>query len=110
MYPATVAGSSIGTSSLPYENLFLDRTITAAGTTGAQTIHKCSGRVNFAAGQNSLVVTSNKCAAASIVIATIGTDDATATSVKAIPAAGSFTLKLDANATAETAVNWMILR
>ncbi len=87
----------------------LTRTITASGTTGAQTINKTSGSVNFAAGASSLVVTNSLVGVNSIIICTVGTDDATATSCKAIAGAGSFTLKLNANATAETKINFLVL-
>jgi hypothetical protein len=89
--------------------LQLSKTVTVSGTTGAQTINKTAGSVNFAAAASSLVVTNSLCSASSIVIATIATDDATATSVKAIAGSGSFTLKLNAAATAETRVNFIII-
>lgn len=89
--------------------LFTLATMTAPGTTGAQTINKTSGAVNFAAAASSLVVTNSLVTTNSIVIPVIQTDDATATSVKAIPAAGSFTLKLNAAATAETRVAFLVL-
>jgi hypothetical protein len=82
----------------------LAKTITATGTTGNQTINKTTGRVNFAAAAQSLTVTCNLVTANSIIICTVATDDATANSCKAIPGSGSFTLKLNAAATAETAV------
>lgn len=84
-------------------------TITAAGTTGAQTINRHAGSVNFAAGATSLVVTDSLVTANSVIMATVATDDATLVSVKAIPAAGSFTLKSNAAATAETRVQFRVL-
>lgn len=86
-----------------------DATNTAAGTTGAQTINKPSGTVNFAAAATSLVVTNSLCTTSSIVFATIRTNDATATIKNVVPAAGSFTITLGAAATAETSVGFFII-
>jgi hypothetical protein len=84
-------------------------TNTAAGTTGAQTINKASGTVNFAAATNTLVVTNSLCTASSIVFAIIRTNDATAWIENVVPAAGSFTINLGANTTAETSVGFFII-
>ena len=86
-----------------------DKTVTAAGTTGAQTINKNAGTVNFAAAATSLVVTNSRVTANSIVIATVATNDATMKSVIAVAGAGSFTLTANAAATAETRVNWLVI-
>lgn len=107
--PVTNAGSDLGSTSLRWKQLWLDATLTAAGTTGGQTINKAAGSVNFAAAASSLTVINSLCTLSSIVIATIQTDDATATSVKAIPGSGSFTLKLNANATGETKVGFVVI-
>jgi hypothetical protein len=88
--------------------LNIPKTITPVATTGAQEINKASGRVNFAAAAQMLVVTDSLCTINSIILATVATDDTTALSCKAIPGNGSFTLKLNAAATAETAVNWLL--
>jgi hypothetical protein len=87
----------------------LDKTVTAAGTTGAQTINKNAGTVNFAAAATSLVVTNDRVTANSIVIATVATNDTTMKSVIAVAGAGSFTLTANAAATAETRVNWLVI-
>jgi hypothetical protein len=84
-------------------------TNTAAGTTGAQTINKASGTVNFAAATNTLVVTNSLCTASSIVFAVVRTNDATAWVENVVPAAGSFTINLGANTTAETSVGFFII-
>ena len=84
-------------------------TNTAAGTTGAQTINRPSGKVNFAAAATSLVVTNSLVTANSIVIANVLTDDATMFAVKAVPAACSFTLTANAAAAAETAVGFLVI-
>jgi hypothetical protein len=84
-------------------------TNTAAGTTGAQTINKASGTVNFAAAATSLVVTNSLCTTSSIVFAMVRTNDATAWVENVVPDAGSFTINLGAAATAETSVGFFII-
>lgn len=88
----------------------LDRTITAAGTTGAQTINKMAGTVNFAgSGLANIVVTNSLVTTSSIVFTTIRTADTTCTSVKSVvPAAGSFTITLNAGCIAETSVGFWV--
>lgn len=85
------------------------KTITAAATTGAQTINKPAGSVNFAAAATSLVVTNSLVTVNSIVLATVATNDTTMKTVLAVPAAGSFTLHANAAATAETRVNFLVI-
>ena len=84
-------------------------TNTATGTTGAQTIDRPSGTVNFAAGATSLVVTNSLCTTSSIVLPVIRTNDATATIKNVVPGAGSFTINLTVAATAETSVGFFII-
>jgi hypothetical protein len=86
----------------------LGKTVTAGGTTGAQTINKTVGTVNFAAAATSLVVTNSLVTANSIITATVGTNDTTMKSVAVVAAAGSFTLHANAAATAETRVNFHV--
>jgi hypothetical protein len=88
--------------------LTLTKTITAVATTGAQTINKSSGRVNFAAAATSLVVTNSLCTVNSIIHVTIATNDTTADLVRVVAAAGSFTIHMRTAPTAETAVNWLL--
>lgn len=111
------AGSS-GSSLNAYQNNFIvtaagdirtQKTVTAGGTTGAQTINKPSGSVNFAAAATSLVVTNSLVTTSSIIVATVATNDSTMKSVIAVAAAGSFTLFANAAATAETRVNFHVL-
>jgi hypothetical protein len=90
-------------------DIVVDKTITAPGTTGAQTINKTTGSVNFAAAAASLVVTNSLVTTSSIILATVATNDATMRSVQAVAAAGSFTLYANAAATAETRVNFLVL-
>lgn len=89
--------------------LRLAATNTTGGTTGAQTINKPSGKVNFAASATSLVVTNSLCTTASIVIATVLTNDTTSIIKNVVPGSGSFTITLNAAATAETAVGFLVI-
>ncbi len=96
------------TGGYEFGGLFLLKTVTAGGTTGAQTISKPTGTVNFAAAATSLVVTNTLVTANSIIQCTVGTNDATMKSVQAVAAAGSFTIHANAAATAETRVNFLV--
>lgn len=84
-------------------------TITAAGTTGAQTINKPSGTVNIAATGTSVVVTNNLVTAASLVQAWVRTNDATAQIKNVVAAAGSFTVNMLSAVTAETSIGFFVL-
>lgn len=84
------------------------KTITAGGTTGDQTINKVSGSVNFAAAAQTITVTNSLVTTSSVIMATVATDDTTAKSCIAVPGTGSFVLKLNAAATAETRVQFLI--
>lgn len=90
-------------------DIAVSKTVTAPATTGAQTINKTAGAVNFAAAAASLVVTNSLVTANSIVLATVATNDATMISVQAIAGSGSFTLYANAAATAETRVNFIVV-
>jgi hypothetical protein len=101
--------ATAGVFSLNTNTLKLNATITAGGTTGAQTIDKISGTVNFATAATSLVVTNSFVTANSIVIATVRTNDTTLQSVQCVCTAGSFTMYANAAATAETSVGFFVL-
>jgi hypothetical protein len=90
-------------------DIVVDKTITATGTTGAQTINDTAGSVNFAAAATSLVVTNSLVTTSSVILATVATNDTTLKSVQAVAAAGSFTLYANTAATAETRVNFLVL-
>jgi hypothetical protein len=98
----------VGLSFDTTDGFIVPKTITAVATTGAQTIDKTAGSVNFAAAATSLVVTNSFVDANSVILATVATNDATMKSVAAVASAGSFTLHANAGATAETRVNWFV--
>lgn len=77
---------------------------------GAAIINKPAGRIKIAAGQTSVVITNNCCFTTSIVRAEIeGTFDATAKSLQVTPAAGGFTITLNAACTAAVVVSFHII-
>ncbi len=90
-------------------DIAVDKTVTASGTTGAQTINKTSGSVNFAAGATSLVVTNSRVSASSIIMLTVASNDAALRSVWCVAGAGSFTIYGNAAASAETRVNFIVI-
>jgi hypothetical protein len=99
---ASVAGA------LSLNEIRLSKTITAAGTTGAQTINNSTGSVNFAAAATSLVVTNSLCTVNSVIQVTVATNDTTMRSVIAVAAAGSFTIFAGVAPTTETRVNFTL--
>ncbi len=103
-----VIGSSAIVSTTLQGSIILGKTVTAGGTTGAQTINKPTGTVNFAAAAGSLVVTNSLVTANSIIQLTVGTNDATMKSALAVASTGSFTIFPNATPTAETRVNFTV--
>jgi len=77
-------------------------------TSGSITNNGTTGRVQFAAGASSIVVTADKVTADSIIVATVATNDATMKSVAVVAGAGSFTLHANAAATGITKVNFFV--
>ena len=97
------------TTQIQSGKLKLETTTTAPGTTGAQTINKMSGTVNFAATTTTLVVTNNKVTANSLVFAVLRTASTTAQVLSVVPAAGSFTITIVADAALELSVGFMVI-
>lgn len=108
LYPVAVSTSKLGNPSKGWAAFYLD--FTHNGVTGAAVINKPAGSVQFAAAAQTLVVTNSLVTANSIIIPSVMSDDATAKScvVSAI-GAGSFTLKLNAAATAQTKVAFLVV-
>ena len=112
-HAATNVQAKISATGLTLQNgsqLFVPKTITAAGTTGNQTIDKIAGTVNIAAGAAAVTVTNSTVTTSSIVLAVVRTADATLTFIKSVvPAAGSFVITCNANATAETSIGFFVV-
>lgn len=88
----------------------LQKAITAGGTTGAQTINKPAGSVNLAASATSLVVTNSMVTTSSVILLTVGTNDVSNFTVRAVAASGSFTIHVVGTApAAETRVNFLVI-
>lgn len=112
---------ALGDSSNVWRALYLDKTITAIGTTtdgstGAQTISKPCGSIVIAAGAtsanvtNSLAVASTSGTTGSVITATVRSNDTTMKSVAVVCSAdGSFTLFPNAAPTAATRVDFAII-
>jgi hypothetical protein len=103
--PGAISASTLSATG----NVTLGKTITGAGTTGAQTINKTMGNVNFAAAAASLVVTNSLVATTSVIICTVAKSDTTMKSVAVQASAGSFTIYANAAPTVETRVNFLVL-
>jgi hypothetical protein len=95
-------------------DLAIAGTYTATGTTGNTGItNQVAGSVNFAALAQTLYVTNAHATNGVLAFATVNTADTTALSCAAIPAspaAGVLALKLNAAATAETRVSFLIIK
>jgi hypothetical protein len=89
-------------------HVYLDTTVTPGGTTGNATINKPSGTVNFAAAASSLTLTNSEITTSSIISCIVRTNDTTAKSCVAVPGSGSATVVLNAAATAETSVGFVV--
>ena len=88
----------------------LSSTIQAAGQTGAKTANTQFGNIRIAAAGTSVVVTNSLVTANSLILCTLLTADATATFIKsAVPGAGSFTITVNAAATAEINIAWAVI-
>lgn len=87
----------------------LFRTITPAATTGAQTINRPNGTVNFAAAATAIVVTNSMALATSTIIVTQQDTDATCINFHVdAKANGSFTIRSSVACTAETPVAFWV--
>lgn len=83
-------------------------TYTTAGTTGNQTINKPSGSVRIAAAGTTVTLTDNLITANSIVIPVMATVDTTAKSVASVVGSGSCVFTLNAAATAEVEIRFVV--
>ena len=98
----------IGTSLFLSGDLSVNRTITAGGTTGDQTINKTAGTVNIDTG-TTITVTNSLVTANSLVMTTVRTNDTTAIIKNTVCAAGSFTINMNAAVTAETSIGFFVV-
>lgn len=89
---------------------FLNRTITAIGTTGNVTINKPAGTVNFAAGAGTggVTVTNSIVTVNSLIFPVVRTNDATCSVKNIVASAGSFIIRMNANCTAATSIGFFV--
>lgn len=81
-----------------------------SATPGNRTVNKVRGVNAIAIGAATCVITNSFVSATSLVIPVLQFGDATATTVlRCIPAAGSFTLTVNAAATAATKFGWVVI-
>lgn len=99
----TAGGAGYGVT-----NYLYNRTITAAGVTGAQVINLPAGTVNFAAGATALTVTNSTVNTSSIILSMARTNDATCSVKNVVAGAGSFVINMTAACTAETSVGFLV--
>lgn len=85
------------------------KTITPGGTVGDVTINTQAGTINVAPADTLVTVTNSLVNANSIVLCFLRTQDSTAVLDSAVPAAGSFTLRLSVSPTAETSVGFLVI-
>jgi hypothetical protein len=100
---------SVGWIPISGASVSVAKTVTAGGVTGAVTINKQAGSVNFAAAASSVVVTNSLVTANSIIITSVASNDTTMRAVRHTQTAGSFTIFANATPTAETRVNFLVL-
>lgn len=81
----------------------------SSGTPGAATQNVMRGRAAFAAASNSVVITNSLVAATSTILVSLGGTDTTLTTVRVTAAAGSFTVTGNANATATTPFDYVVV-
>lgn len=104
----STAGTLVTANIITSGGITMGKTVTAAGTTGDQTINKTTGTVNLAAAATSVVVTNNLVSTNSIILAVAGTNDTTCYVKNVVAAAGSFTINMTGACAAETRVNFMV--
>lgn len=112
--PANVSATELSLTAttdmiLSTPSLNLTGTITAGGTTGARTIDKPCGSVNFAAAATSLVVTNSNVSTSSIVLVQLQSNDATMTDARVEVGSGSFTIRPDVAPTSEARVSFIVI-
>lgn len=104
----TVQIAGVAQITLLTNKFVIERTVTPGGTTGAQTINKAVGTVNFAAGQSSVVVTNSTVDANSLIFVTAQNNDAACKAFTVTKGAGTFTIHGETACAAETSVAFWV--
>ena len=91
-------------------NVRLTNYVDDSATAGNRTVNRSRGKNAFAIGAAAVTVTNSLVTANSQVICTLEFIDATLTTIlTCIPAAGSFVVTGNANATAATKFSWVVI-
>lgn len=106
-FPSTNGELDLGSLGYGWKRIYA--TVSFAGTTGNITLNTSNGRVEFAPGAQTIVLTNSYITPNSNIFCTVRTDDATAKSCIAISGNGQATLKLNAAATAQTSVAFLVI-
>ena len=106
---ATFGASGTGSTTVTRVGSLTVLTTDTSGTPGNATINTLSGRAAFAAAGTTVVVTNSTVTATSKVFVSLRGGDATLTSVRVTPAAGSFTVTGNVAATAVTIFDFLIV-
>lgn len=112
--PATAGGLDLGTSSLQWNNAYLTAISlkgTINGTAGTSaTADNAAGRNVLSSGSTTYTITNSLVTTNSMIFVTVNsTGQATSSTVRAVPAAGSFTVVFSSAVTANTTFSWCIL-
>src|SRR3990167_9937817 len=90
-------------------NLRLTTYVDDSATSGSRTVNRLRGKKAFAIGAAAATITNNLVTVDSRVVCTLEFVDATLTTIlTCIPAAGSFVVTGNANATAATKFSWVV--
>ena len=107
LYPSTNGLLQLGKAGNAWSRLYMN--VSFAGAAGNVTLNTSSGRVIFAAAAQTLTLTNSYITPNSNVMCTVLTDDGTAKSCIATPGSGSAVLKLNAAATGQTTVMFLVV-
>jgi len=105
----TLGATTTGLTTLTRLDTFTVVSTDSSGTPGNATNNNLSGRAAFAAAGSTVVITNSKVTAASKVFVSLAGGDATLTSVRVTPAAGSFTVTGNVAATATTVFDFFVV-
>lgn len=105
----TITGGSATVSSMRCTS-FLSALTDSSGTPGNATQNVMRGRAAFAAASSSVTITNSQVAANSTILISLGGTDATLTSVRVTPGAGSFVVTGNAAATAATVFDYVVVQ
>jgi hypothetical protein len=106
LFPTAGLGSSLGKGDFGFDKLYLGYQI---GIVGNQTINKAAGTVLIAAAGTALTLTNNLITANTLVMAQVMSVDATAKSVAVTVTAGQVVFTLNAAATAQVKIGFVLI-